>query len=241
MIYGLDDFYSDLLLEAKSEEEIKKILEYQFVKGKGIPQDVLDYIFNADPTKKKSFTKWVLMQWERDKGSITKAIKDNRIPKLFQYFQERAGSGLSLTAMPSFDAAMEKLPEEDPILGQHPDGPAGDFEFVYDTPEWKIAVPHTYEADKFLGQGCRWCTAGAFGDEPTWWNRYSPAGPIWVNFDMRQGETCRRDNKEYPYTRYQFLFEWNRPQGDRTRTEDRSARHAASPQESRKSPGMSRA
>ena len=31
MIYGLDEYYVGLINEAKTTEEIKKILEYQFV------------------------------------------------------------------------------------------------------------------------------------------------------------------------------------------------------------------
>ena len=42
MIYGLDEYYNGLIEEAKSPEEIKKVLEYQFVEGKGIPKDVVD-------------------------------------------------------------------------------------------------------------------------------------------------------------------------------------------------------
>ena len=60
MIYGLDEYYSGLIEEAKSPEEIKKILEYQFVQGKGVPRHVFVDIFNIDPTKKKSYTRWVL-------------------------------------------------------------------------------------------------------------------------------------------------------------------------------------
>ena len=41
-MFGFDEIYNDLLLEAKSPEEIKKILEYQFVQGKGVPQEILD-------------------------------------------------------------------------------------------------------------------------------------------------------------------------------------------------------
>ena len=56
-MFGFDEIYNDLLLEAKSPEEIKKILEYQFVQGKGVPQEILDRVFAIDPTKKKTYTK----------------------------------------------------------------------------------------------------------------------------------------------------------------------------------------
>lgn len=210
-MFGFDEIYNDLLLEAKTPEEIKKILEYQFVQGKGVPQEILDRIFAIDPTKKKTYTKWVLMQWEREKENITSSLKNGRLVELFKYFQERANSGLNLLSMKSFESALDMLPDIDPIFSKtdNENDEANDFDIVYDTSDWKIAVPHTYEADKKLGQGCRWCTAGAFGDTDTYWRRYSAAGPLWVNFDMRKSEIGPKDGKEYPYTRYQFCFEYS--------------------------------
>lgn len=209
-MFGFDEIYNDLLLEAKSPEEIKKILEYQFVQGKGVPQEILDRVFAIDPTKKKTYTKWVLMQWEHEKESIVSSLKNGRLAELFRYFQERANSGLNLLGMKSFESALDMLPDVDPILSKTDDenDEANDFDIVYNTSDWKIAVPHTYEADKKLGRGCRWCTAGAFGDTDSYWRRYSAEGPLWVNFDMRKSEIGPKDGKEYPYTRYQFCFEY---------------------------------
>ena len=159
-MFGFDEIYNDLLLEAKSPEEIKKILEYQFVQGKGVPQEILDRVFAIDPTKKKTYTKWVLMQWEREKESIASSLKNGRLAELFRYFQERANSGLNLLGMKSFESALDMLPDVDPILSKTDDenDEANDFDIVYNTSDWKIAVPHTYEADKKLGRGCRWCS-----------------------------------------------------------------------------------
>ena len=56
-MFGIDEIYDELLLEAKSPEEIRKILMYQFVDGKGVPVDVFNNIFNSDPTRKKTYTK----------------------------------------------------------------------------------------------------------------------------------------------------------------------------------------
>lgn len=207
-MYGLDEIYEGLLLEAKSVEEIKKILEYQFVKGKGVPQEVLDSIFELDPTKKKTYTKWVLMQWENYEKSILSALENGKLKEMFSYFQERANTGLNLVSMKSFDDAINMLPNNDPIFGvKDDDEKANDFEIVYDSPEWRIAVPHTYEADVKLGRGCKWCTAGAFGDTTRYFDSYTSDGPLWVNFDKRHSEIAPLDKKEYPYTRYQFCFE----------------------------------
>ena len=214
-MFGFEEYYDGLILEAKSPEEIKKILEYQFVQGKGVPQNVLDAVFEIDPTKKKSYTRWVLMQWEQFGNDIATALKDGSLKRMFDYFKKRShteagGAGLDLSAMKDFKQAMEMLPDIDPVLEKEgdPNAPENQYDVVYNTAEWTIAVPKTYEADKKLGKGCKWCTAGAFGDSDNWWRRYSPVGPLWVNFDRRGKEICPMDNKEYPYKRYQFLFEW---------------------------------
>lgn len=210
-MFGIDEIYESLLLEAKSPEEIKKILTYQFVDGKGVPQEVFEKVFELDPTKKKSYTKWVLMQWENSASQIEMAIKHGTLKSMFKYFQERANTGLNLVAMPSFDAAIEKLPDNDPIFGpvssEDTELPENDFEIVYDSSDWRIAVPHTYEASKKLGRGCRWCTAEGFGDTDHHYLNYTSYGPLWVNFDLRKPEITPMDKKEYPYTRYQFCFE----------------------------------
>lgn len=207
-MYGIEEMYEHLLLEAKSTEEIKKIYEYQFL-PKGVPQEVIDRVFEIDPTRKKSYTKWVLLQWGNSSKQILEALNNGRMEKMFHTFQERAGSGLQLAAMKNFDEAMSMLPDDDPIFNKEgdPDAPENQFDIVYDSPEWRIALPHTYEADKKLGQGCRWCTAGAFGDNDGYWKRYSASGPLWVNFDKTKSEICPMDHKEYPYKRYQFCFE----------------------------------
>lgn len=221
-MFGFEEYYIGLIEEAKSPEEIKKILAYNFVQGKGVPQEVLDAVFDIDPTKKKSYTRWVLMQWDGYKQHIMDALKNGRLKKMFQTFKERAGSGLDLTNIENFDKAMEYIPDVDPILEKEgdPDAPENDFDILFNSPEWVVAVPHTYEANRKLGVGCRWCTAGAFGDNDYYWNRYSPAGPIFVNFDKRHSEVAPRDGKEYPYTRYQFLFEWQNWAGELMDSDD---------------------
>ena len=223
MIYGLDEYYVGLINEAKTPEEIKKILEYQFVQGKGVPEEVLNAIFEIDPTKKKSYTRWVLMQWDNYKDGIVKTLKDGRLAKLFQTFKERSANGLDLSNVENFEKALEFLPEVDPILekSNDPNDPANKFDIVFRSSEWIIAVPHTYEADKKLGEGCRWCTAGAFGDNDYYWKHYSNEGPLWINFDLRSHQVSPLNHKEYPYTRYQFLFEHNNFHGELMDINDR--------------------
>ena len=135
-LFGLDEMYNELLMEAKSPEEIKKILEYQFVQGKGVPEEVLDKIFEIDPTKKKAYTKWVLMQWDNEKDNIMQSLRDGHLQDMFKYFQKRANTGLNLLGIKSFEEAMNIVPraERDPIFTPIPedekDDPKNDFEIV---------------------------------------------------------------------------------------------------------------
>lgn len=204
----IDETIDRLLLEAKSPEEIKKILKFKFCEKGNVPEPILNAVFNLDPTKKKSYTQWLLSLWNGESDSIVRAIKDGDLKRLFGYAKERAGSGFDLAATSSFEKAMTMLPDVDPIFTNEGTEEENDFDVVFESDEWKIAVPHTYEADKKLGQGCKWCTAGYFGDGPSYYEKYSSFGPLWVNFDLRRKETCPVDGKTYPYTRYQLLFEY---------------------------------
>ena len=207
-MFGLNEYYDSLLLEAKSPEEIKNILEYQFVGGKGVPEAIFSSAFNADPTKKKAYTRWLFSKWDDEKEYITQLAKSNEIKRLFDYFQERNNSGLSLASFKTVGDAVAMLPEVDKVLTKNGNGgPEDDYDIVYDTPEWKIAVPHTYPASEKLGKGCKWCTAGAFRNGESYFNDYTRSGPLWINYKMNCPEICPMDNKEYPYTRYQFCFE----------------------------------
>lgn len=210
-MFGIDEIYDKLLLEAKTPEEIKKIMYYQYVDGKGVPEHIFEEIFESDPTRKKNFAKWVLMRWSEEGKSIERAVKTGRLSEIFKYFQERANTGLNLLNMESFKAANRATPKEniDPIFDDDDDfdDASNDFDILYDSPIWRIASPNTYEASKRLGEGCRWCTAGAYGNGEYYYNDYTSEGKLYVNYDKRKSQIAPKNNIEYPYTRYQFLFE----------------------------------
>ena len=173
-----------------------------------MPKDIINAIVDLDPTKKKSYSRWAVMMYENESDLLEKSINNGILKKVFDYFQERNNTGLSLSDIKSLKEAINYLPDVDPVLTKNGDGgPEDDYKIVYDTPEWKIAVPNTYPSSEKLGRGCRWCTAGAFRNGESFFNDYTRRGPLWINFDMSKGETCPMDGKEYPYTRYQFCFE----------------------------------
>ena len=217
-MFGIDEMYEELLLEARSTDEIKRIYELQFVKGKSVPEEILDAVFSIDPTRKKTYTKWALLKWEKESTLIKSLIQSGKLGEIFRYFQERAGSGLNLLDVKTVSDALNLLPTSDPIFRPIPedeaDNPENQFEIVYDSPEWRVVRPFTYQANEKLGVGSKWCTAGAYGDSKSYWESYTSDGPIWVNFDMRKPQIAPKNQKEYPYTRYQFCFEANSFRGE---------------------------
>lgn len=191
----------DLLVEGKSPEEIKQLLKGRFA---DIPEEIISDIVNMDPTKKKSYSMWALTKYASEGNLLTAALKDGRLKQLFEYIREH--NDVQLQTISTLAEALKLLPETDTIF-QKTGGPEDNYKIVFDNPEWRICVPYTYEADKKLGENCRWCTAGAFGEAngPSYFkNYYGPEGELFVNFDKRAPQ--RLNGKEYPYTRYQFCF-----------------------------------
>ena len=81
-----EDICFDLLLEGKSPEEILSMLKYKF---KNVPENIIEQIFNLDPTKKKSYTQWVLTHWQDESRLIQDMIRNGKLKKVFDYIFER--------------------------------------------------------------------------------------------------------------------------------------------------------
>ena len=205
--------YERLIEEGKDPVEL---LHYKF---QNVPSEIIDAIISIDPTKKKSYSQWLLSHWENEKDIIVDALKSGRIAKLFQHFKEH--NDIQIKDFSSVEDVLRSfVPEEDTVLskssqpmtyienlGMEVDSDlANDFDIVFDEDDWIIAVPNTYEAECKLGENMKWCTANAFGNGESYYRDYlSRGGKYYVNFDMTQGES--RNGKDYPFTRYQFHFE----------------------------------
>jgi hypothetical protein len=213
--------YERLIEEGKDPKEV---LHYKF---KYIPSEIIDSVIDIDPTKKKSYSQWLLSKWDDEKNTIVNNLKNGRIAKLFQHYKEH--NDIQIKDCPSVKEGLDMfVPNEDTVLVKStapmttlmnrgwtkevPSELANDFDVVFNEDNWVIAVPNTYEADCKLGENMNWCTAGGrsdFAGGRGYYNRYLSdyGGKYYVNFDMTQGES--RLGKDYPFTRYQFHFESN--------------------------------
>lgn len=197
-----ENIYYDLLLEGKSPEEILAILKYKF---KDVPENVIESVFKLDPTKKKSYTQWVLLHWKNEKHLVDSALKTGKLRELFEYLQKTPDA--QLTKYDTLEEALYLVSNID-LLDKDGDGPENDFDIVYKSPEWVIAVPNTYAASHKLGENTDWCTAGyKYRDGEGYYNNYlrQYGGQYFINFDLRSSEHL--NGIDYPFKRYQFHFE----------------------------------
>lgn len=209
------DQYERLIEEGKDPSEL---LHYKF---QYIPSEVIDKVISIDPTKKKSYSQWLLSKWKEERPIILNGLQDGDIEKLFQHYKNH--NDLQIKDCPSVEVGLRKfVPKEDSVLtksskpmtyvenlGREVDSSlANDFDIVYNDGEWVIAVPNTYEAECKLGENMRWCTANCYGNGEGYYDNYlSKGGKYYVNFDMTRPEQAK--GKDYPFTRYQFHFESN--------------------------------
>lgn len=205
--------YERLIEEGKDPVEL---LHYKF---QNVPSEVIDAIISVDPTKKKSYSQWLLSHWDDEKYIILEALKNGRIKKLFQHFKQH--NDVQIKDFSSVEDVLRSfVPEEDTVLSKSSQPMtyienldrevdsdlANDFDIVFDEDDWIIAVPNTYEAECKLGENMRWCTANHFGNGESYYRDYlSRGGKYYVNFDMSKPESAK--GKDYPFTRYQFHFE----------------------------------
>lgn len=203
--------YERLIEEGKNPIEL---LHYKF---QNVPSSVIDKVIEIDPTKKKSYSQWLLSHWNDESDIIKDNLDNGRIEQLFQHYKSH--NDIQIKDCPSVEEGLRKyVPEVDTVLTKSSKPTtyienirkevsselANDFEVVFNEDNWMIAVPNTYEADCKLGENTKWCTANAYGNGKSYYNRYVSDGPLYVNFDMSKNESL--GGKEYPFTRYQFHF-----------------------------------
>jgi len=200
----------DLLLEGKTPEEILAALKYKF---KDVPEEVILKLFEMDTTKKKSYTQWVLSHWAEEGAEIEQLIVSGKMKEVFDFIKET--HDIQIQGYKSVKELVEdlkyKMSSGLDLLEKNGTGSENDFTILYNSPEWVVVTPNTYEASHKLGVGTSWCTAGwRYNNGKYYYDRYlnDYGGKYYINFDKRGGEKdCA--GVERPYKRYQFHFESN--------------------------------
>lgn len=110
----LSEIFEQLEFERLIEEgkDPVELLHYKF---QHIPADVIDAVIAIDPTKKKSYSQWLLSKWDNEKDTILEGLKNGRIEKLFQHYKEH--QDIQIKDCPSVAEGLRAfVPEEDTVL-----------------------------------------------------------------------------------------------------------------------------
>lgn len=195
--------FKSLLFEAKTPEEILEIIKYKY--SEEVPEKFIEKVFNIDPTKKKSFTRWVCEMYPNDEYDLEDDYKDGTLKELFVFYKKNSDK-FSLSDMKTLDDAKSyafTFDLED-VVGKNGDGPENDFEYKDVDNVWGVAKYNTYEASKKLGKDCIWCTANAYGNGEGYYDDYTSNGEIFILFKKNESEECKK--KKYTFKRYQIFF-----------------------------------
>ena len=227
-----DDIYNDSIIE--EGKDYPALIRYKF---QDVPSEVVDKVLSIDPTKKKSYSQWLLSHWDIERNTIIKNLKNGRIEQLFQFFKgnndvQIKDYGSVGAPLQEFVPEVEGDDEEEEENSLHrvltkSDAPttllhnhgwteevdselANDFDIVFNEDDWIIAVPNTYEADCKLGENMYWCTAGGrtdFDRGRDYYDRYLDDDGGKYYVNFDMRRGESRLGVDYPFTRYQFHFE----------------------------------
>ena len=174
-----------------------------------IPENLIRKVVEKDPTKKKSYSQWMVPKYMAEPKLFTQVVNSGKLERLFQYFREN--NDIQFNRFNSLKDAISVLPkdegEDDPIFSESEIPEENNYDIVYDSPEWRICVPNCFEADRRLGKDTGWCTTGCYDGTANYYNKYlnDYGGVYYVNFDKQRNE--RLKGTSYPYKRSQFHFE----------------------------------
>lgn len=156
-----EQILNDLILEAKSPEQVLDILCRKFPYGK--PNEVrslISKIMEIDPTKKYSYTQWLVSLYD-DERDLAFEVNDKEtfenIKNLFQFAREN--NDFQLQTFNGLEDAFEGMTW---FKGK------SEYEIFYEDEKWIIYTPFTYAAERYIVHhmygGATWCTASSSGD-----------------------------------------------------------------------------
>lgn len=150
-----EKIFAKMLLEAKSKEQVLNIFLKRY--SDKVTNETLNALLELDPTKKFSYSQWVLNAVKND-SELSRVISDGDLQNLFNFAREN--NDFQLQTYKTLNNAFDGMVE---FKGKT------EYSIIYEDDEWVIYQPHTYEADRYLAWvvygGARWCTAsGRDGD-----------------------------------------------------------------------------
>lgn len=198
-----EKIFRKLILEAKSPEELMKLIKYRYAKD--VPETFIDNVFAIDPTKKKSFTRWACEKYANESKDFENDLEDGTLKKVFDYFYKNSNK-FSMADMKTLEEAKSYAFTVylDEYLKKDGDGPENDYEYWDVDDTWIVAKYNTYDASLKLGKDCVWCTANWYGNGESYYEHYTKSGNTFILIDKTESEICNK--RRYNFKRYQIFF-----------------------------------
>ena len=176
-----------------------------------IPREEFNQIIQADPTfnpqkpnKIGKYSKWLLKLYGTNNLKLEDLYKATQYLTIFEKYKRRIQPNdiNMFRNLPSLYNAVEPYLEgdaptshQDEIRRQKEEG----ADIIYNSSDWEIIIPKTWEASKLYGANTQWCTASRESDN--WFNSYTKGGNnLYINID-------KRNNRKY-----QFYFKQGQEQ-----------------------------
>ncbi len=140
-------------------------------------------IFDADPTARKIYHRWILGLYPKYALSDFQDILPDVNVQLQRYERVKhrlpldSRNILNIKTLDDLHSIIDGIPDDALLSNRQKRGDTlvdGEYEIVHDGPEFKVVVPLTHRASCYFGSGSKLCTA--ISDSPNHFNSYTANG-----------------------------------------------------------------
>jgi hypothetical protein len=185
----------EILLESLNilTEDRIEILKQKFSM---LPEKEFQEIIDADPSKNKEFSQWLLNLYKQHNLKLEDLYKVKDYLYLFMKIKKKSSIQIEkdinkYKSIQDLFVAIDPYDNSKDIMSKNE---IKEDNLAYETSKWKIYIPKTYEDSCILGKGTQWCTATEKTDN--YYKHYSSQGQLYILI-----------SKIDPTEKYQFHFE----------------------------------
>lgn len=219
----MKDIQSELIksfeLNPKVKERFHRILQQKIKDTENIPLDAqgLLMMFNADPTKRGKYLRWMTDLYKDLSSSIffEDLYKVTESLELFEKVQHKLNlEERNILNYNNLNELWDKIKgykddveftlSKKQLNGDTPVD--GEFDVLLDNELYSVIVPKTHRSACYWGSGSRWCTAHS-GYDRTYWG-YAEKGPVVIIY-YKKGEI--KNNIQFHIETSQYMDLEDRP------------------------------
>lgn len=203
MITNFFNFQS--LNEAKTPKfTFDRVNTTQSILGEPITFEIVERIYNADPTRDKLYVYWIISLFKQkservfleDLYRVTHAL--TIFDRVKRSLPERQRNIFNYKSINDLEAITDQFQDETPVSNRERKGKGtpveNEYEVLFENDDYMIILPKTYRASCWWGKGTKWCTA--FTENDRYYKDYSEQGQLYIIYDKKQERSL-----------YQFHFE----------------------------------